>query len=416
MFFLRGQHGQRVVGERRRDDHLGEHLGDLLGHRQVDLAVGRDHAAEGRHRVAGVRLAVRRGDVGADGDAARVGVLDDRHAGVGVVVRGPPGGVGVDVVVVGHRLAVQLLGVRQPRLPVPVERGPLVRVLAVAQHVGPVPARAHPGREAAVVVGGQDVAHPRGDGDVVARGVPEGGRGQPLPLGQGEAAGADGGEHLGVPGRVDDDGDRRVVLRRGAHHRRPADVDLLHALVGARARGHRLGERVEVDDHEVERRDAELLELRDVLGLAPVGEDAGVHGGVQRLHPAVEALGEAGDLLDGGDRHARVGDPAGRRAGAHQLHAGGGQPAGELLDPGLVVDAEQGAADRLVRSVIGGSSSPSDGGRELGHRLHQELALHVLDPLVQASPRRRRAGRRPRAGPAPGRCPRRRRRRARSRR
>ena len=107
----------RVVGERRRDDHLGEDLGDLLGHRQVDLAVGGDHPAERRDRVAGVRLAVRRGDVGADGDPARVGVLDDRHARVGVVVRGPPGGVGVDVVVVGHLLAVQLLGVREARLP-----------------------------------------------------------------------------------------------------------------------------------------------------------------------------------------------------------------------------------------------------------------------------------------------------------
>jgi hypothetical protein len=73
-------------------------------------AVDGDDAAERRHGVARVRLAVGLGDVAADGDAARVGVLDDRDARLGVVVRGPQRGVGVDVVVVGHRLAVQLLG------------------------------------------------------------------------------------------------------------------------------------------------------------------------------------------------------------------------------------------------------------------------------------------------------------------
>ena len=194
---------------------------------------------------------------------------------------------------------------------------------------------------------------------------------------------ADGGQDVGVPGGVDDDGDRRVVLRGGPHHRRAADVDLLDALVGARARGDRLGERVEVHHDQVERRDAELLELGDVLGLAAVGQDPRVHGGVQRLHPAVQALGEAGDLLDRRDRDAGLGDPARGGAGAHQLDAGRGQPGGQLLDAGLVVDAQQRAADGgavahralfLVWSV----------GDELRHRLHQELALHVLDPFVQA--------------------------------
>src|SRR5690606_40568477 len=48
---------------------------DLLGHLDGDLAVGRDDAAEGAHRVAGVRLAVRLGHVRADRDATGVGVL-----------------------------------------------------------------------------------------------------------------------------------------------------------------------------------------------------------------------------------------------------------------------------------------------------------------------------------------------------
>ena len=81
---------------------------------------------------------------------------------------------------------------------------------------------------------------------------------------EGEAALGHGGEDVVVARRVDDDGDRRVVLRRGPHHRRPADVDLLDALVGRGAGGHRLGERVEVDHDEVEGGDAQLVELRDV--------------------------------------------------------------------------------------------------------------------------------------------------------
>ena len=63
--------------------------------------------------------------------------------------------------------------------------------------------------------------------------------------------------------------------------------------VGAGARGDGGLERVEVDHDEVEGVDAEVRDLGQVLGPAAVGEQAGVHGGVQRLDPAVEALGEA---------------------------------------------------------------------------------------------------------------------------
>src|SRR5690606_13954447 len=112
--------------------------------------------------------------------AAGVGVLDDRDGRLGVVVRGAPGGVGVDVVVVAHLLAVQLLGRGEPagEVTVRVERGTLVGVLAVAQHGRAVPGRADPGGEARAAVGGRDhVAHPARDGDVVGGRVHEGLRG-----------------------------------------------------------------------------------------------------------------------------------------------------------------------------------------------------------------------------------------------
>src|SRR5699024_8444988 len=155
--------------------------------------VGGDHPTVGGHRVTGVGLGVRTGDVLGHGQTARVGVLDDRHGRyLTVVVGGAPGGVGVHVVVVAHRLAVQLLGAGEPGRPVPaVQGGLLVRVLPVAQHLGALPGDARPGREAgAVVVGGEDVAHPGGHGHVVGGSVPERLSGQGLALVEGEPAGA----------------------------------------------------------------------------------------------------------------------------------------------------------------------------------------------------------------------------------
>ena len=97
------------------DDHLGEHLGHLRGHRCGHRPVGRDDPAERRYRVAvSCARACALRDVVADGDAARVGVLDDRDGRLGEVVGSAVGGIGIDVVVVGHLLAVQLLGRGQP--------------------------------------------------------------------------------------------------------------------------------------------------------------------------------------------------------------------------------------------------------------------------------------------------------------
>ena len=74
---------------------------------------------------------------------------------------------------------------------------------------------------------------------------------------------------------------------------------------------------------------------------ATVGEDAGVHARVQGLDPAVEALGEAGEVLDLGDGQAEVGDQLGRATGGDELDAGVVQAADELVEPGLVVDGDQ---------------------------------------------------------------------------
>ena len=67
---LRGQHVQRVGLEAGRDHDLGEDVRDLAGQVRRHQPVRGDHPAEGRHRVTGVRLAVRFGQVRAHRDPA----------------------------------------------------------------------------------------------------------------------------------------------------------------------------------------------------------------------------------------------------------------------------------------------------------------------------------------------------------
>ena len=216
----------------------------------------------------------------------------------------------------------------------------LVRVLAVTQGGG----LAGAGGVRAELVG-----QPGGDRGVVKRSVRKRLQRKLLALVKVEAAALDRLCDLAVARGRGDHCDRRVVLRRGADHGRPTDVDLLDALVESSAGGHSLLERVEVDHDEIERLDAQLLQLVYVAVLAQVREDAGVHARVQRLHAAVEHLREAGHVRNLGDRHTRVSDALRGGAGGDDLHARLAERAGELLQPGLVVDADQSALNFPLR-------------------------------------------------------------------
>src|SRR5690606_6016670 len=101
---------------------------------------------------------------------------------------------------------------------------------------------------------------------------------------------------------IDHDGHVVVVLGGGAHHGRPADVDVLDGggQVAVRVR-HRGREGVEVDHHHVDGFDAVLVH-DGVVGAAPA-QDATVDFRVQGLHPAIHHLGKARVIghLHGGD-------------------------------------------------------------------------------------------------------------------
>src|SRR3546814_3261515 len=90
----------------------------------------------------------------------------------------------------------------------------------------------------------------------------------------------------------------RVVLRRRAHHRGAADVDILDDVVARRALGDGRGEGVEVDDDEVDRADAVRVHRRDMRDIVAHREAAAVGRRVERLDAAVHHPGNAGETGD----------------------------------------------------------------------------------------------------------------------
>ena len=399
---LRAQHLERALLVVGGQHDLGEDRDDLASQLHAHRAVHGDHAAERRHRVAGVREAVRLGHVVRHGDAAGVRVLDDRHAGALVIVGGAQGGVAVRVVVVAHGLAVQLARVRDTRrqglvvgplvleglVDLAVHGRALMRVLAVAQRLHALERVGHEhghARGLPVLLGGlhhvvflglvaqglqelsirgvqvglgglveglayvleiQLVGEPSGDRQIVGRRVREGLGGQRAALLEGEALPRHGLGHIRVTLRGGHDRDRRVILRCGAHHGRAADVNLLDTLVERRARRDRVLERVQVAHDQVKRLDTQLRDLLAVRGLTLIGQDARMNEGMQGLHATLEHLGETRHVVDRGDRHASRRNTSGRGARGDDLHAGLAQRARKVLQARLVIHRNQGTLNR----------------------------------------------------------------------
>ena len=104
-------------------------------------------------------------------------------------------------------------------------------------------------------------------------------------------------------------------------------------------------ERIEIHHHQLEGEDAVLGQRLHVLGIVVPAEDAAVDLGMERLEPAVHHFGEAGVVGDVADRDALALQVLSGAAGAEDFHAGGGQSAGEIGQPQLVADADQGTLD-----------------------------------------------------------------------
>ena len=355
---------KRLGSVARGDDNLDELLvliGKVLNQLIGNLTVAGDDAAEGALGIAGEGAVVGSRNILGNGRTAGILVLED-HAGRLVELADQvPGGVGIQIVVVAERLALDLLGAHERELRArgvlaalgkAVDRSLLLRILAIAQVVDLLQRDLELGRGVRHVacLGGK----PTGDGRVVGGGslvdlhlqAATGGK-------RGATAGL---AHLGqdgtIVGRVGNDGNARGVLGSRAQHGGATDVDVLDSVrEGDLGVSDGLLELVQVDDDQVDQLNAVLSRLLHVLLGIAAGQQRAVDLGVQRLDAAVHHLGIARELLDGGYGNARVLDGTSRAARRDDLDAKVvNQRPCEIDDARLIGNRNQRACDLHIRS------------------------------------------------------------------
>ena len=355
---------ERLIGVARGDDDLDKLLvliGKVLNQLKGNLAVAGDDAAEGALGIAGKSAVVGGRDVLGNGGTARVLMLEDHAGRLVELAHQVPSGVGVQIVVVAERLALDLLGAHERELRArgvlaalgeTIDRSLLLRVLAIAQVVDLFQRDLELGRGVRHVacLGGK----PTGDSRVV-------GGGSLVDLHLQAATGGKRGAatslvHLGQDGvvvsRVRDDGDARGVLGGRAQHGGATDVDVLDGVrKGDLGVGDGLLELVQVDDDQVDQLNAVLSGLLHVLLGVAAGQQRAVNLGVQGLDAAVHHLGIARELLDGGYGNARVLDGTSRAARRDDLDAKVvNQRPCEIDDARLIGNRDQRACDLHIRS------------------------------------------------------------------
>ena len=136
-----------------------------------------------------------------------------------------------------------------------------MRILAIAQILRLLELQVQlVGKSLSLTVGqqsGQIIA----DGAVIVGGVREGlFRELELSLrGQGAIVGHQFFGQWRIVGRIGDDGNKAIIFRRRAHHRRSADIDILDGVVQGGARcGNGLLKRIKIHHHHIDGRDAML--------------------------------------------------------------------------------------------------------------------------------------------------------------
>ena len=152
-------------------------------------------------------------------------------------------------------------------------------------------------------------------------------------------------QNLRIVDRIDDHSHRVMVLGRGTHHGRPADIDVFDGIrIGAVGFGHGLRERVEIHDQKVDGRYVVLCHNGVVD--AATAQEAAMHARVQGFDAPVHDLGKAGIGADVDYRETRVPQGASGAAGAEQLDLACGQRTGEVNQPRFVGNRQQGPANR----------------------------------------------------------------------
>jgi len=148
-----------------------------------------------------------------------------------------------------------------------------------------------------------------------------------------------------------------VVLRRGADHRRPANVDVLDALLEAGALIDDRLERIEIDHQKIDRRDAVRLHRVRMFGVAADRQQSAMHFGMKGLDPSVHHFRKSGQFRYIRDLQARGGNRLGGAAGGDEIDAVAGQRAGEFDQSGFIRDGQQSAGH--AARMVGHSLSPN---------------------------------------------------------
>ena len=266
-------------------------------------------------------------------DAAGVRMLDDDDRRLGERVGELHRGVEVEEIVVRQLLALKLL----ERMIGREGRG-LMRILAVSQL--PVENRrlARPDRRGRLSSTGQESRDRR----VVLARLLEHSDGAPKTKVLADVV--DLIEEFCIERRIAQRQYMTMILRRGAQHRWTADVDLLDRFFDRHAffRDRRF-EWVQIHDDEIDRRNRQTLDVRDVIGVIAIMQNRAEHFRRERLYASAENFGSARPFRDRRDRHAGVAQMLGRAACRENLYASRAEGACEVDDAGFVGDGKNGA-------------------------------------------------------------------------
>ena len=153
-------------------------------------------------------------------------------------------------------------------------------------------------------------------------------------------------EHDFVIRRIDDHGDRFVILRRAADHGGPADVDILDRFGQGDVRlGDRFLERIKIHHHQIDRLEPALLRFGDVPWIVALIEQAAVHARVQGFDPALQHFRKRGETGNVAHRNFFFPKQFRRAAGGNDIDALTLQGARKIGDAGLVRNGNESAGD-----------------------------------------------------------------------
>ena len=140
--------------------------------------------------------------------------------------------------------------------------------------------------------------------------------------------------------------DMGVIFRRTTNHRRSADINVFDAVVEIGTLRDGGFKRVEIDRHQINRRNPMRCHLRQMLGQIAPAQNAAMHLRHERFHAAIQNFRKArmvGHILHG---HARLAQRLGGAAGGENLYAARREKTAKFNQPGFVGNGKQRAARR----------------------------------------------------------------------